>query len=205
MKSRFARPILWLEKYAGAAFLLLLKLTLRIKVREGQYPATPVIFVFWHRNLLPLLLQHTYQNAGVLISSSFDGELIAGPAQILGYQPVRGSSTRGGDQAFRGMLKLAKEHSLGITPDGPKGPAEIVKEGACFLGYLTGLPIIPIGVRISREWLFSSWDKFRVPKPFALVELYYGEAISIQQKTEIEQAGMQLQTALKKLPGSLLP
>ncbi len=193
-----------LEKYLGAWLLLLLNLTIHFKIKQNRATTQPVIYVFWHRNLLPLLIQHRYTNGVVMISSSKDGQLVAGPAQVLGYTTARGSSTRGGSQAFREMLKLAKNHVVAITPDGPKGPAEQMSDGVLYLALLSGSPIIPIGVHISREWIVNSWDKFRIPKPFSTIELYYGEPTYIQNKDEIPAALLKIQDELKRLPGSVL-
>jgi lysophospholipid acyltransferase (LPLAT)-like uncharacterized protein len=77
----------------------------------------------------------------VLISQHRDGELIARIAERLGYATGRGSSTRGGEEGARDMLRLAEEgRVLAITPDGPRGPAEKVKPGLVFLASRTGLP-----------------------------------------------------------------
>jgi lysophospholipid acyltransferase (LPLAT)-like uncharacterized protein len=193
-----------LEKYLGAWLLLFLNLSLRFRVKQNSASRQPVIYVFWHRNLLPLLIQHRYTDSVVMISSSKDGQLVAGPAQVLGYTTARGSSTRGGDRAFREILRLAKNHVVAITPDGPKGPAEQMTDGALYLALLSGLPIVPIGVDIHSEWVVGSWDRFRIPKPFATIELYYGEPTYIRGKEEIPGKMEEIQALLKKLPGNVL-
>ena len=48
-------------------------------------------------------------------------------------------------QAFRTMMKrLQLGESIAITPDGPKGPKEKVKEGIIKLAQMTNTPIIPL-------------------------------------------------------------
>jgi lysophospholipid acyltransferase (LPLAT)-like uncharacterized protein len=192
-----------IEKYLGAWLLLLLNFTLRFKIKLNSATTKPVIYVFWHRNLLPLLIQHRYTDGVVMISSSKDGQLVAGPAQVLGYTTARGSTTRGGGEAFREMLKLAKNHVVAITPDGPKGPAEQMTDGALYLALLSGSPIVPIGVDIKSEWLVNSWDKFRIPKPFSTIELYYGEPTYVKDKEEIPAKMKKIEDELKKLPGNV--
>jgi lysophospholipid acyltransferase (LPLAT)-like uncharacterized protein len=204
MQKVFEHIGLTLEKYLGAWLLLFLNLSLRFRIKQNSASTLPVIYVFWHRNLLPLLIQHRYTNGVVMISSSKDGQLVAGPAQVLGYTTARGSTTRGGGSAFREMLRLAKDHVVAITPDGPKGPAEQMTDGALYLALLSGSPIIPIGVHISHEWIVGSWDKFRIPKPFSTIELYYGERTYIMTKEEIPGKLAMIQNELKKLPGCIL-
>ncbi len=177
--------LFFFEKYIGAFFVKLLGSTLRYKI-GGKAPTKRVIYAFWHRNILPLAYLHRNRNIVIMISSSKDGELIAGPVGKLGYIPVRGSSTRKGSVALKKMIKLSKKYSLAITPDGPKGEKEKIKSGLLFLSYFTGLPIVPVAVDIDREIVFNSWDKFRLPKLFANVKVSYGEPIFIKTKDEIE-------------------
>ena len=183
-------------------FVLILGYTLRIKVLKKppkESPKERVIYSFWHRNIIPLVFLRKFENAVVLISSSEDGELIAGPCRILGFKTVRGSSTRNGIKAMKEMITLSEKHSLAITPDGPKGPREKIKDGLLYLAYLTKLPIIPIAVDIKKELVFNSWDGFRLPIPLSRVNISYGEAIYVNSKEEIESKLNEVQKAMEEL------
>jgi len=136
---------------------------------------SPVIFVFWHGQLLPLLYHHRNEDAVVLVSEHADGEYITRVIERMGFRTTRGSSTRGGTKALKGLIRAARDgHDLGITPDGPGGPARQLKPGALLAAALTGLPIIPVAAGASSAWRASSWDGFLIPKPFARVRLCYG-------------------------------
>lgn len=140
--------------------------------REGR----PVIFVFWHGQLLPLVHVHRDQDIAVLISEHGDGEVLARVVRHLGFHPVRGSSTRGATKALRGIIRAARAgHDLGITPDGPKGPPGVFKPGALAAAQATGYPVIPMAVAASGGWRFRSWDAFLVPRPMARLHVHYGE------------------------------
>ncbi len=86
------------------AALLIRALGATLRYRDVTAPGTPVgieipgptIFAFWHRTLL--ICAHRFRKHGIaiLISASFDGELIARTVALLGFHPVRGSSSRGG-------------------------------------------------------------------------------------------------------------
>ncbi len=183
-------------------FVLILGYTLRIKVLKKppkESPKERVIYSFWHRNIIPLIFTRKYEKAVVLISSSKDGELIAGPCRILGFKTARGSSTRNGIKAMKEMIKLSKKHSIAITPDGPKGPREKIKDGLLYLAYLTKLPIIPIAVDIDKEFVFNSWDGFRLPVLFSRVNISYGKAINVNSKEEIESKLNEVQKAMEEL------
>jgi len=190
--------IFFIEKHIIAILLLLLGFTFRYKLLTPQ-PKGIVVYAFWHINIIPLLLLRKFEKIVILISSSKDGELIAGPAKVLGFQPVRGSSRRGGSKAVKEIIKLSKRFSIGITPDGPKGPNKKIKEGLLHIAYFTHLPIISVAVDIQREKVFNSWDKFRLPKPFSKINVSYGEPIYIKSKDEIISKIEVVQNSLDEL------
>ncbi|MGE0161019.1 MAG: lysophospholipid acyltransferase family protein [Gemmatimonadales bacterium] len=135
---------------------------------------TPVIFVFWHGNLLPLVHYHRHEGIVVLVSEHADGERIARILMRRGFATVRGSSTRGGARGLRDLVRAARAgRDLALTPDGPRGPRGEFKPGALAAARITGLPVIPLAVAASPAWSLGSWDRFLVPKPFAKVQIQY--------------------------------
>ena len=170
---------------AAAVVIRLLGWSWRIEYRVADYERRIVagercIFAFWHARLLPLVYTHRFRRIGVLISRHRNGEWIARIIESLGFETARGSSTRGGEEAVRDMLRLAEaKHLLAVTPDGPRGPAERVKPGLVYLASRTGFPIVPVATASSRAWVFRSWDRFRVPRPFARVVVAYGEPLAV--------------------------
>ena len=95
------------------------------------------------------------------------------------------------------MIKIAKEYRPAITIDGPKGPIYKAKDGVFYIAYLTKLPIIPVEVGIDREWIFNSWDKFRLPKPFSKITISYLKPIRIEKKEDIIDKHRILERSLK--------
>lgn len=138
--------------------------------REG----TPVIFVFWHGQLLPLVHYHRHEGIVVLVSEHGDGEHIARIIERNGFGTVRGSSTRGGIRGLRQLVRAARSgRDLAITPDGPRGPRGVFKPGALAAAQMTGLPVVPLAVGSSSGWRLASWDGFLVPKPLSTVRIGY--------------------------------
>jgi len=147
------------------------------------------IFAFWHARMLPLVFTHRRRGIAVLVSRHRDGELITQIIHRLGFSTARGSSTRGGEEGVREMLSLASEgHLLAITPDGPRGPAERVKPGLIYLASRSGWPVVPVGAAAQPVWLLKSWDRFRVPRPFARVAVAYGAPIQIPREMDANEA-----------------
>ncbi len=195
--------LFWLEGKVGAWLLKQLKKTVKFRV-EGQ-PADDFrcMYMFWHRNLLLLTLQRMNSGVAVLVSSSKDGELIARPIAELGYLPVRGSSSRQGSKALKEMIRLSRECSLAITPDGPKGPSRSIHPGIFQLAFMGRIPIIPTVAECDKEWVFNSWDRFRLPKPWSHIHIIYGEPFYVEDKADFTAAEERLQQIMKELEEKL--
>lgn len=164
----------------GAGVVGALFLTTRVRRTGTEHferfrrRGSPVIFVFWHGQLLPLVHHHRHEGIVVLVSEHGDGEYIARIIERNGFGTVRGSSTRGGIDGLRGLVRAARAgRDLAITPDGPRGPRAEFKPGALVAARMTGLPIIPLAVGSSAGWHLSSWDGFLVPKPLSTVRIEY--------------------------------
>lgn len=156
--------------------------TVRFEVEGGEHytrlieRGERVIFTLWHGRLLPLTYFHRGGGIAALISRSGDGEYIARIVEGWGYETVRGSSSRGGGEALRALVRRARDGlSLAITPDGPRGPRQALQPGVITAAQLTGLPILPLAAGCRRAWWPGSWDRFCIPKPFSTVRVLYGE------------------------------
>lgn len=141
--------------------------TVRVRV-EGAPLREPVIYAFWHRHILAAVAGLRTGSHVALVSRSRDGRSLQNVLRRLGYGIVEGSSsTRGweGWLGLRGHLQNGK--SVLITPDGPKGPAGVLKEGVLLLAANTGKKIIPVTVSYSRAIRLRSWDSAIIPWPFS--------------------------------------
>ena len=59
-----------------------------------------------------------------------------------------------------------------------------MKPGLAWLASRTRLPVVPVATAARRAWVFRSWDRFRVPRPFARVVVAYGEPIPIPEDAD---------------------
>lgn len=170
----------------GSLLVLILGRTLRIREVGQRDPGRGVIYAFWHGRMIVPLFTHRRRRISILISQHQDGEIVSKVARILGYDPVRGSTTRGGAKAFRQMLRKARAgRCLAVTPDGPRGPRCIFQPGAIKLAQLTGLPILPVGIGVERKRVLSSWDRFVIPVPFSRCVYVYGEPIEVNKGDDL--------------------
>lgn len=137
-----------------------------------------------------------------MISQSKDGELVAKMALRNGWNPVRGSSSKGGMGALKKMITNLKEKKLAAhIIDGPKGPSGIVKAGVIRLAHAANAVIVPLSVSAEKAWFFNSWDKFLLPKPFSKVFLRFGEMIKFDRVRDRESFEKQR----KQLEEMMLP
>ncbi len=113
-----------------------------------------------------------------LISRSGDGERIARVMKRWGIDSVRGSSHRKSLTGLRQSVRtLTGGRNVIITPDGPRGPREIVKPGIAQISLVSGVPIVPITAIPRTAWYLRSWDRFMIPAPFTRIEMRYGQPI----------------------------
>lgn len=142
----------------GVWLLRVIGRTLRLDFHAGGAAferargGNPVIIAFWHDQQLMMPLFYQGKGAAALISRHRDGELIARIAARFGFGAVRGSTTRGGAPALRRLIELGRSgHDLIVTPDGPKGPRHVAKQGVVFLARATQMPIMPVAVAYSKK------------------------------------------------------
>ncbi|MFP5235338.1 MAG: lysophospholipid acyltransferase family protein [Acidobacteriota bacterium] len=138
-------------------------------VRFGE-KAGAEIYCFWHQCVLPCAMYFRRTGGTILISRSFDGELITRILSMLGFSAVRGSSSRFGGEGLLGLKDvLATGQPAIFTADGPRGPIYQTKMGPIKLAQMTGAPIGAFHLQPERAWTINSWDRFLVPKPFTRI------------------------------------
>jgi hypothetical protein len=167
-----------------AAILAAIGITLRFEViaEEGATPATPSdkgIFCFWHQCTLPCGWYFRKYHSSILISRSFDGELIARTLSLLGFDSVRGSSSRGGAAGLLALRRvLAQGFKAIFTADGPRGPLYQTKMGPVKLAQMTQEEIGSFYLLPERAWTLKSWDRFLIPKPFSRVIVSWSRPVA---------------------------
>jgi lysophospholipid acyltransferase (LPLAT)-like uncharacterized protein len=167
----------------------------------------PVIYAVWHGQILLLPLLYGRRAVCVLASRSRDGELVTRYIGQFGIEAVRGSSSRGGAAALRHLARWLKQgREVVIVPDGPRGPAEVVKPGIVGLARLSGAAVVPVAVGASSEWRLGSWDGFRIPRPFARCVARFGEPIHVARVVDRraeEAVREEVEAALRALSSSV--
>jgi lysophospholipid acyltransferase (LPLAT)-like uncharacterized protein len=171
--------------------------------RLVQEQGAAVIYAFWHRHafFVPLLRRFDRRRVAVLLSTHRDAQIVAVAVRLRGFEVVEGSSTRGGLQAYH-FLRRALQHCqpVCITPDGPKGPAELVKSGVIHLAQQSGCAIVPVSVSCSRSHRLRSWDRSVLPLPLSRVVVQLGAPLrppsSLDDSQELLAQGLRYAASL---------
>jgi len=192
----------------GGLVVKLLMTTLRWQlVDEHKYGVLrrehgPLIWAFWHAHLTFAAFMGRGRGFRILVSTHRDGEIGTRLGKGLGFEAVRGSTTRGGLEGITKLAETSRHLEFGITPDGPRGPREQVQRGAIVLAQVTGRPIQPLGAAARPCIRLGSWDRFVVPIPFGLATLVAGDPIIVPKELtpdEREEYRLKLETELKRV------
>ena len=141
----------------------------------------PIIVVFWHERISVMSeIWPKEKPLAMLQSPHSDGRLIARAINRLGFQTVWGSTNRNAVSGILGLVRKAKNGvSIGITPDGPRGPALVCSSGPIAVAKSSGLTVIPIAWSTSRFWRLNNWDRSLLPKPFSKGVWVWGKPIVV--------------------------
>jgi lysophospholipid acyltransferase (LPLAT)-like uncharacterized protein len=200
------RPLCWL----GAQYIRFVHATSRWEVVGAHNPAPywqrdePFILAFWHGRILMMPYSWPRGRAiRMLISGHPDGQIIARTVRHFGIDTAVGSSTRGGGAALRVMLKALKEGvSVGITPDGPRGPRMRASEGVVQVARLSGATVIACTYSAARRRILGSWDRFAIVWPFTRGVFVWGKPISVPRHADanaMEEARLAIERSLNEV------
>ncbi|MDB5466427.1 MAG: hypothetical protein JWQ46_1189 [Phenylobacterium sp.] len=137
------------------------------------------IALFWHGRI-PLCLamapQWWRKRTRAFVSPSADGEFIAKALAMSGFPAIRVSSAKKGDSAKarqavaairEAVTWVADGGALVVTPDGPRGPNEMIAPGAVQIAKRSGQPVFLIGIAANPALQArNTWDKVMFALPF---------------------------------------
>ncbi len=205
MKPLLRRPIV--QSLLAAAVFLYIELIIttlrwRVENREGTDAAITrqdgMIGLFWHGRVAhamacrPILKSKPRR---VMISLSRDGDFMAKAARWLRIPTLRGSTDRrdataskkGGAAAFRvALAALRAGDVLIMTPDGPRGPNQIMQVGAVQLARAAQAPVFLMGLAAAWSLRLGSWDDGRLPLPFSRAALVLEGPLRVGPDDDLE-------------------
>ena len=190
--------------YIELVFLTSRKKILNNKIiNDSINVRSPLIIAFWHNRLvmIPAMakrIKNSYPNYNfmTLASRHGDGRIVGRVMQKFSLISILGStkdgrkSSRGIDfSSMRQILDgLKRGYSLGITPDGPRGPNQKINGDIVNIARIANAKIIAVSYSSSNFIIFNSWDRFKLPLPFGKLSFYIDEVpLEIPRNSSDEQ------------------
>lgn len=194
--------------------------TLRVRVEvspslaKAEIDARPWVLAFLHGEQWPLLAWKRRRRTTVMVSLSADGAMQARALGRLGFDVVRGSSSRRGARGLAAIVRRLRAGAVdaAFAVDGPRGPYGVAKPGALVAAARSGAVVVPMGAAVRRGRILSrAWDRFVLAWPFSEVAVVLGDPLDPMDPRETEMAAPSAddrgQTALAREPadGADLP
>jgi Uncharacterized protein conserved in bacteria len=187
-----------------SVYIYFVKITSSIKFENEKIPEEywkqnkPFILAFWHSQLMMISFAwKSNKKINIIASGHSDGRFgaIVGKYFKLNNIPTYDKNKK---ISLKNVFKLINnKNCIGITPDGPRGPKELVSEGIIKIAKKSKTPIISLGFWSSKNFKLSSWDSFLITKPFSKCSFVWNEPINIPYDTSDNKL-KDYQTMLKK-------
>ena len=144
---------------------------------------------FWHNRLLmaPYCWESEKQQFKMLISSHSDGKITSNAVSYFGIFTITGSARKNTLSSIKTILsEINRNNIIGITPDGPRGPAERIKPGLISLIRKTGITVVPLSCSAKFKINLNTWDKFRLVTPFNKFVTVWGNPLIYNEKKDFQ-------------------
>jgi lysophospholipid acyltransferase (LPLAT)-like uncharacterized protein len=174
--------------------LLILRLTTKVKIsgHENLRKNSNHIFCLWH-SFVPLALV----SATPLIPKFLDRAPQAWMQHPIWYMKpihillrlmgvkkiIMGSTGHSGREAAEQLLdRLRQGCSTVLNPDGPHGPAFVLKKGILHLSLESKVPVVALRFSSSNFRELRTWDRKKMSYPFSTIEMEIGEPIHVTKE-----------------------
>lgn len=136
------------------------------------------VALLWHGRIpicLAVAPQMWRKRTKCLVSPSADGEFVARALAMSRFPTIRASSAKAGDAAkMRQAVAAIREATawvrsggaLVVTPDGPRGPNEVIQAGALQIARRSGVPVFLMGIAARPAIRADTWDQVMFGLPF---------------------------------------
>lgn len=160
--------------------------TEQLQQARAAHPQQSVVLACWHEHLIGVLCSH--RNLHTIISRHQFGQILGYICGKFGYQIFYGSADRGADKGgLRALLGLSRALRRGasvcVTVDGSIGPRRQAKKGVFELAQQSGARMVPLAIVANRSWEFNTWDRLKLPKPFARIVVVYGSPFAVGERS----------------------
>ncbi len=181
-----------------ARIMPLLVRSLRYTVKR---PPKPCIIAIWHEEILPAAKFISHYNSVTLVSPSKDASAISMPlAKSLNITPLRFSSGKR-ESAVAGVYGLMKydNHCIVMAVDGSRGPRRKAKAGIFVVAKRKQIPVYACRFSYKGFRINSTWDKTKMPYPFAFIKPKLSEPFIIGKDDRIKDFVVKYEAKMAEL------
>jgi lysophospholipid acyltransferase (LPLAT)-like uncharacterized protein len=151
-----------------------------------------LVWCYWHSRIMGAhaTWPTDVQPCTMLTSPSRDGDITTAAIRLIKRGAIRGSATskgraKGSIGDFKALIRVAREGGcVGLTPDGPKGPRLVLKEGPVRIAKAAGAPIVVSAWSIAGSRVLKSWDRTVLPPLFGRGVIVFGPVIEVGEDLE---------------------
>lgn len=152
----------------------------------------PRVLCCWHERLMftPYLREWSDHGLTVMASRHADARIATENMRLRGIEVIELATSGNNTAALREAVQaLRVGRSLGVTVDGPLGPARQAKPGALVIAGLAGVQAAPCSFAVSRAIRLKTWDRFVVPLPWGRGVLAVGDGFTPPRRMDEAETG----------------
>jgi lysophospholipid acyltransferase (LPLAT)-like uncharacterized protein len=179
------RLFIFVVGWLGAAYIFILRLTLRFDIQGDPRPALKAagqkyVYAILHAQQLSFVTVSDDVPIAAMVSRSRAGEALVPSCWLRNIIAVRGSKNKsvrnkGGREALAKMADHVREGLPALLAvDGPRGPRNLVQWGVVDLAIETGSFVMIAGVFPKRRSVIRrTWDRAQVPGLFTTMHIRF--------------------------------
>jgi lysophospholipid acyltransferase (LPLAT)-like uncharacterized protein len=182
-------------------YYLICRLTSEISIEgPGNYDLSQhAIFCLWHEgwwSYFIVFLRYPSPHVAINHPAAYMKPIHV-VFRLMGLRRLLlGSSGEEGKRAANHLAALVRNgYSTAISPDGPCGPARVLKNGVLHVALQSGVPIVPLTISSSRFISWPSWDSKKFPLPFGRIRVVVHDAIRVNRHN-FDESGTRIVNAL---------
>lgn len=155
-----------------------------------QRPPKPCIVAIWHEDMAVACKFFSKYETVTLVSPSNDAEIFSLPLMKSNQiKPLRYTASKS-DLALQGLYELMKhrEHCIVIPVDGSRGPKRKAKGGVFAIAKRKQIPLYACRFSYKGVRLENTWDKMKIPYPFAFIKAKISEPLSFAKQSRLRES-----------------
>ncbi len=163
-------------------------------LQTAQASGKPLVFATWHGMTMMLVgffaNQYDLSKLVLLMPDDWRGEALQVFANKLGAAPfpmdLKGEANMATARRLATLVRQVKAgQDAYITPDGPEGPAYVIKPGVAYIAQKAKAIILPLGAYARHGYRVNRWDRYIVPYPFSRISVAIGEPMTVEKGEEL--------------------